>query len=338
MLLRSSAGLTLVELMVALALGLLVISAATRVLIDAQRNLQRQTAMGELQQNAYLGFELLARDIRQINLNMPSQQRVNPQDLGSGIIFTQANLPKSMRQNVAALATQQDLSEAGTVQKSDQLLIQYIPEYQTARSRSTTPDQVAARVVTGTRQSAGVDCEGRQIEFVAQANDTPRTIVNRYFLAPDPQQTINPTVSYSLFCESGWYQENDRQITGLNGGGQQLIKAVDAFKIRLGVQDMAGQLAYMSINQYRQLMAKADLAVRYHVVSIEVALLLRAKLAVPANQKASQAKTYLLAGQALQLKPVELNPQNKTSHHDRVYQRISQVIALRNAQGVQLNE
>lgn len=333
MMLRSSAGLTLVELMLALALGLLVMTAATRVLIDAQRHLQRQMVMGELQQNAYLGFELLAHDIRQINQNIPSQQRVNLQDLGSGIIFTQANLPKSMTQNMTAWMTQQDLSEAGTVQKSDQLLIQYIPEYQTVGTQSASSNLATTKAVISAPQSTAVDCEGRQIEFAAQTNEMPRIIVNRYFLAPDPQQEINSRVSYSLFCESGWYQENDRQITGLNGGGQQLIKAVEAFKIRLGVQDVAGQLAYMSINQYRQLMAKADLAVRYHVVSIEVALLLRAHAAMPADQKAMPIKTYLLAGQSLQLKQVESSPQN-----DRVYQRISRVIALRNAQGVQRNE
>lgn len=325
----SCAGLSLLELVIALALGVFIITAATTVLFGAQRSLYAQSAMQELQQNAHLSFELLARDIRQINLNMPSRQQVNSRSLGSGIIFSQANLPQSITQNITALSTQQELNEAATVQKSDQLLIQYLPEYQPVDKATTgAKKDLRTTIAAGTKLHAGVDCEGRQIEFVAESVDASRVIVNRYYLAKDPQQSTTEAVSYSLYCESGWYRPGDRIINGLNGGGQQLVKAVEAFKIRFGVQAPDGQLAYMGVNQYKQLIANADVQQPYNIVSIEVGLLIRASSSMASSNPTKQVPTtYLLAGQQLRLDRTKLGQQNDLRHS------ISQVIALRNAQG-----
>lgn len=324
----SCAGLTLLELVVASALGMLVIAAAMTVLLGAQQNLRAQSSMGELQQNAHLNFELLARDIRQSNLNMSSIPSAQTSHKSTGIIFSQADLPQSITQNIATFATQQALTKAGTVENSDQLLIQYLPKYQSSQQNSAIAQQ---EPVVSTRISAGLDCEGRLIEFIEDNRETRPVIVNRYYLAKDPQQSADQPIRYSLFCESGWYRVGDQVITGLNGGGQQLIKGVEAFKIRLGVQNAKGQLAYMGVTQYQQLMVNANLEQLHNIVSIEVGLLIRASmpLARSSNRKPI-ATIYQLAGQQLTL------DQTGQGNKNYLRQSISQVIALRNAQGVGL--
>lgn len=58
-------GLTLVELMIALVLGLLVIAAATAVYLSNRRAYTVNSALSTIQSNARIAYELIARDIRQ---------------------------------------------------------------------------------------------------------------------------------------------------------------------------------------------------------------------------------------------------------------------------------
>lgn len=321
--LNNTAGLSLLELMIALLLGLVVMSAAMTMLISAQRMLHVQYALDEVQQHANWGLAILTQELRQANFNMPSRGMINNKINGSGIVFSQVNLPKSIQQNIAALVTLQEHNEAGTEEKSDQLLIQYRPIY-----RSDLKNQIKQNPTTN--YIAGVDCEGRQIEGNRTEFGEERVIVNRYFVALDPQQISGEPTGYSLFCESGWYRPGDAVIGDLNGGGQQLLKRVDAFKIRLGVQAANGQLSYMTINQYNALMTASmvDPQQFYQVVSVELGLLLRVSIPSTKLTQRSIPESYSLLDQTLHLKST---PQNSRYYLRHV---VSQVVALRNVQGL----
>lgn len=58
-------GLTLVELMVALLLGLIVVGGVVSVLLTSRQSSNTGQALSQLQDNARIAFELLSRDIRQ---------------------------------------------------------------------------------------------------------------------------------------------------------------------------------------------------------------------------------------------------------------------------------
>lgn len=62
---RAMQGFTLVELMIALVLGLVVIGGVISVLLSNQQTYRTNSALSQLQDNARTAFELLARDIRQ---------------------------------------------------------------------------------------------------------------------------------------------------------------------------------------------------------------------------------------------------------------------------------
>jgi type IV pilus assembly protein PilW len=61
----SQSGVTLVELMVALVLGLIVLGAVTTVFLSNSRTYAATESLGRFQENARVAFELMARDVRE---------------------------------------------------------------------------------------------------------------------------------------------------------------------------------------------------------------------------------------------------------------------------------
>ena len=65
---RSPAGFTLIELMVAMLLGLVVIAGVTSVFLANQRVYRTSQALGDVQDNTRMAFEMMARDVRDAGL------------------------------------------------------------------------------------------------------------------------------------------------------------------------------------------------------------------------------------------------------------------------------
>jgi type IV pilus assembly protein PilW len=78
------AGLTLVELMVAMLLGLVVIGAVVSVLLTSRQSYTTTSGLSQLQDNARVAFELLARDIRQAGSTPCGNSTVSNMLAGNG--------------------------------------------------------------------------------------------------------------------------------------------------------------------------------------------------------------------------------------------------------------
>lgn len=65
---RRSSGFTLIELMVAMMIGLLVILAASAVFLANRRTYQATETVGRTQENARIAFELMSRDLREAGI------------------------------------------------------------------------------------------------------------------------------------------------------------------------------------------------------------------------------------------------------------------------------
>ncbi len=66
---RSARGFTLIELMVAMLLGLIVIAGVSSVFLANLRSYHSNEALSDVQANARIAYELMARDIRQAGLS-----------------------------------------------------------------------------------------------------------------------------------------------------------------------------------------------------------------------------------------------------------------------------
>lgn len=314
-------GFTLLELMIALALGLLIVAAGLAVFLGSSRSLNLQSGQSELQQNANFGLSLVMYDLRHTNLNTVSSQKVNNYTLGSGIVFKKENLPAALR-TITGLETElvslQSKDADNTSGTSDRLTIQYVPETNTI-----------------------FNCEGAQV-----LNASSRMIVQRYYIAASPQQVTGEPVSYSLYCDAGEYSTSGSPIaiTGLGAHGsnnaQQIMQRVDAFKLRLGVKNPAGQLRYMTINQFNTAMDALLAATActtpsaatctntfLQVVSIEVGILSRSTGTIGADASLNTQTTFEVAGS-----PVTLTGDVAVNKR-YLRQAVNQVVAIRNTLG-----
>ncbi|WP_108471530.1 PilW family protein [Rhodanobacter thiooxydans] len=68
-LVKPPAGFTLIELMVAMLLGLIVVGGVISVFLANQRTYRTNQALGDVQGSSRIAFELMARDIRNAGLN-----------------------------------------------------------------------------------------------------------------------------------------------------------------------------------------------------------------------------------------------------------------------------
>ena len=313
---QKNAGFTLIELMIALALGLIIVAAGLAVFLSSSRSLGLQSSMGELQQNANFGLSLVTHDLRHTNLNTLSSQRVNNITIGSGLIFKKENLPTAL-QNFSNLeteyATLENKSLDNTSGNSDQLTMQYVP---------------ASSTVT--------DCEGNDIEDASSKN-----IIQRYYVAETPQQLDGEPKSYSLYCDAGYYEASDNTIIGLGENAQQIMQRVDAFKIRLGIRNPAGNLRYMTVNEYITEMdkilgegecetdkyAKNCTSTYLNVVSIDVGILSRSTGSIGADANLNTKKTFEVAGSSVTLAGDE------ALNKKYLRQAVNQVVAIRNTLG-----
>lgn len=321
---RYTSGFTLMELMIALALGLLIVAAGLAVFLSSQRSFNLQSGMGELQQNANFGLSLVAHDLRHTNLNTVSAQKINNLVNGSGIIFKKENLPLAL-QTITNLETElvslQDKDTDNTTGKSDRITIQYTPETESI-----------------------INCEGATIGTAA-APASDLVIVQRYYLAETPQQITGEPTSYSLYCDAGSYSKSGSPtaITGLGVHGsnnaQQIMQRVDAFKVRLGVKNPAGQLRYMTIDQYIAEMKKIRAACAtpivedtcsktyLNVVSMEIGILSRSTGTIGADANLNTQTSFNVAGT-----PVTLSGDVAVNKR-YLRQAVNQVVAIRNTLG-----
>ena len=331
-------GFTLIELMISLALGLIISAAAILLFLTGQKSLSMQQGASDLQDNANFGLNYITKDLRLMNLNSTKAIMDDQTNLG-GVVLTSsvnpATVPNSnpvvkvsnlsltivgdtaavkLLSRSAGSASWTGLSNVqvgGSDQQSDQLTIQYMPQY-TIEERGTGKIQTYV---------GGYDCEGNELAFPV-ANGR-RMVVQRYFLRVDANKSANePNQPLALACDAGNYSEtNPKEISNFGDAGEIVMKRVDHLRILLGVQNENGR-RYMSINDYMN-----STIPHPRIVSVQFGLLARSLQSVNDAHAIKDDQTFVVLDQTVMVKkPKAVSPKY-------VRQVISQTIALRNAIG-----
>jgi len=209
---RFNQGFTLIELMVSLVLGLIIVGAAFQMLISGQRSLAFQESIQGLQDNANIGINYVADDIKLANLNLRFTE-IKPSQV-SGLVVKSANYLNGATTGTTVSGTGSKSDFVST--ESDVLVIQYKPD-----------------------QSKKYDCEGNSI-----GSDV--IVVQRYFIRKDANGGAN---AFVLACDSGAYKDGVA-LSGLDGTGQIIMKGVDLFKVRIGVKDKDNNLSYKTLDEF----------------------------------------------------------------------------------------
>lgn len=285
----SQQGYTLIELMVALVLGLLISAAAIQLFITSQNTFSLQQGGADVQDSSIFGLELMSRNVRMSNYG-GSRPIINDLTPIGGLVFTSdlgATLPTVNLQNVKlsdavvqdALLTRgagltvssvtnewQGLSNVsivgGGVAQSAQLVIQYrapqdMFDCEGQRALGPRPSKIAI----DSKDPWGVvyDADGKIISPSRMIDGD--VVVERYFLRKDTTGVAtgeNAARALVLACDAGRYSVNNAEqikvknipLQGFGEAGQVLMTRIDQFDIRLGVEVAADQVRYYTVKDY----------------------------------------------------------------------------------------
>ncbi|MHA3103399.1 PilW family protein [Acinetobacter sp. ANC 3791] len=271
----SQRGFTLIELMVSLALGLIIVAAATMLFIAGQKSFALQQGASDIQDNANFALNYITKDIRMANLNAVTAT-MTAGSANGGIVFSTTNLAGVASSTVSQSA----VSNTSNVNVgSDQLVIQYLP--------------------TSTQVTNGLfDCEGTQV------TDASVYVVERYFVRQDANINSNETsaTALALACAAG----RSNNLTAFNSdNGQIVMKRVDYFHVLLTVQNSSGNFQDMTIAQYT---TNAPTA---RIVGVKLGILARSNQSVGADSNINLAKSFTLLDQSVTLNSTIKNAQIK---------------------------
>lgn len=319
---KYSKGMTLIELMLTLVIGLIVVAAAMQLFLTGSINYSLQKNLAELQDNGNFGLNYIIKDIKLANLDADLAV-INDRNKYGGIVFTSvksyaalsaeeqqvqsANLPLNLTSNSSDIAnlTQANIGPSNVDGvASDQLVIQY---------KAFDPN--------------GFDCEGRSISQTEIDQGT--FIVQRYYLRPDGQAK-----NLALVCDAGRYTSLvetanlPTTIEGLGTRSQIIMRRVDYFHVLLGVkQNNSDQFSYMTIDEYmgagNQLIK--DAAPRARIMSVQLAAIVRGFDSVSNNQ--TLPTSFNVLGKQVSLTKAILS-------ENYVREVVSQTVALRNGYGL----
>jgi type IV pilus assembly protein PilW len=309
---NANKGFTLLELMIALTLGLIVSAIAIQLTVTAQKGVSSQQAMSNLQNDALFGLEAVVRDIRLANLNA-SDVVINDSVLHGGIVLdaknytskrTGAGLGDVELVDALSLGNIENTSNLSGV-KSDQLVIQY---------KNMMEDQF--------------DCEGAKIPVNT-------FVVQKYFVRKDSAKN-EPNEPFSLACKAFTYTGDEPAKIDLSGNGEIIIPRVDYFGVMLGVAKdtcdateegdaLMSCFGYISINDYKLLTTKPQ------IVMLKVGMLVRSTNSTGSNDLFNEDKLYEILNVNSKLKPNTKNDQSMRSI-------VTQTLALRNGFGIEKQE
>lgn len=316
-------GFTLIELMIALVLGLLVSAAAIQIYVVSVRTGTTQSGAADLQDVSIFGIQGLEKELRIANLGSTTTLNTTTPGISNntpdaGIVLSQANvmgvsattfgdnlLTRTGNADTPATTGNGWKGVSGTNQQSDQLTIQYTN-------------------ITGSDQ---VDCESFTVPVDAK-------VIERYFLKAVTDSNSN-VIGYSLRCDAGRVDPKGTgvlaaapasgsipAIPGFGDAGQEVMTNIDQFKVLLGVQSPAGQLSYLSPAIYNSLETTSPIY-RAPIVAVKVGIIARSAKPIVAS---NIPMTFSLFG-------VNNVVANNTSYLRRTYESTTM---LRNAQVVKI--
>lgn len=243
-------GYSLIELMVAIAIGLVITAAATQMLLTSLTSVTSQHAGSDIQSDGIFGIETLAKSIRMANygaLDTKEQpaQILNNKTLGGGIVLTIKTDTSSTPTNIMAKMSAATAAKIKSGESS-----------QATNLVKSGGGAVKADTLTTQRftQSATFDCQGNAVP----AN---HYIVETYYLALDSIRQSNEPNALALQCMSNHYKKvwvKSGSVVAANtpGATQEyhytsttpfisttsnkpavIINRVDYFKVLLGVDE-----------------------------------------------------------------------------------------------------
>jgi type IV pilus assembly protein PilW len=343
-------GFTLVELMIALVLGLLISAAALQVFYTSSVNSRRQEASSQIQDNAIFGFSQMQQHLRRTNYGAKStsahdeffMNHLTPQggvvltapagtplvsdgpknwltDNLSGLVLDGQTISSDLLSNSASTESSSNLS----IGASDQLTIQYQSGldglFDCEGSRIPKDFYVIERYFV---RSAGLACASAIYKYDENTAGSPAGLdIKEYTVPAVPAVTTTTPVVAAIPAST--------KPNNLAEAGTIIIPNVDYFRVLLGVSDSTGFATYpeRASIAYIPIPASGRLATDQRIVSLQIGILSRSD-----NPTATQQSNSDLSFNILDKTGATLNP-NATADATYLRSVYESTILLRNARG-----
>ncbi len=331
-------GFTLIELMVALVLGLIVSAAALQIFYTSSVNNNRQQAGSQIQDNAVFGIDDFSKHLRRANYGANSNtvsgfylNHLTPQ---GGIVLTRPlGKNKTTGTPPVTTTTWAESNLYGLKKGTDKLPDTILSANESGNSASNIKDIDNSDQLTIQYQAYQDDmfsCDGEEI-------DKGDYVIERYFVRTDTSITPNKN---GLACASLIYTYDETlanttgidvsaDIAGLTGNGMIVIPNVDYFRVLLGTtaqNDFATDPTNLALI-YQPIPSDPTSLTGQRIVSVQVGLLVHSDTATAFQQANSSLRFNILDRRGQQL--------NTTAANDRQYLRnvYETTTLIRNARG-----
>lgn len=313
-------GFTIIELMVAISLGLLIVAAGLFIFLNSLKSTRLQDGVAQVQDGGVFGLEYLANQIRLANYGNVENRILNDETSRGGVVLT-TGLPTQSNVNLAVGNGIETVAfDKKIVTKSDGL-----------SNVNIASDQLTIQFVAPSDMH---NCEGQDV-FKGDR------VVQRYFLRRETQKANhdNKVVSLGLACVASGQATSRTTVNaqpkslsdfGTSLTGEVVIPNVDYFGILLGARTGASY-RYYTIDEYN----KATKDAREATPAQEIPSIEMIKLAVLIRSQ-DEVKTapITLTNYEILGRNVSLNtPEAKNKTNKFVRNVYVTTIALRNAFG-----
>ncbi|MFH3941368.1 PilW family protein [Acinetobacter nosocomialis] len=327
--LEKQQGFTLIELMVALALGLILVAAATQLFIGGILSSRLQKANAEIQDSGIFGLDYIVRDIRLVNYGNIINPQLNDTTPWGGIVLTGSTATNNNNVNfVPNTGTNTYIADAllsrGAGDTVSTLNNQWkgLSNIQNSSNATIQSDQLTIQFIAPSNMT---NCEGANV----LAGDL---VVERYFLRLDNNGSSQQ--DYALACDANTPSTTPTaqptSVDGFGDAGQIILPRIDHFHVLLGAKNAAGNFAYYTIPQYRVAAQAArdatPIQLAPRILSIQISVLARSTNNAQ-NKAVDPNQTFVMLDQTVHASDTS------TRFLRRVY---STTIALRNAMGEKL--
>jgi type IV pilus assembly protein PilW len=236
-------GFTLVELMIALVLGLLISAAALQIFYTSSVNSRRQEASSQIQENATFGLSQIQKHIRRANYGAKptatfDEYFMNHRTPQGGVVLTAPTGTPAVSGGAKNWLTD---NLSGLVLNGAAISSEWLTQNQSAKSTSNlsgiaNSDQLTIQYQAGS--ASMFDCEGAAIPedfyvieryFVRDAGLACASAIYNYDQAIAGSSTGIDIKNYTVPGETSATTNN------LIGSGTVIIPNVDYFRVMLGI-------------------------------------------------------------------------------------------------------
>ncbi|KTT30130.1 hypothetical protein NS201_14245 [Pseudomonas oryzihabitans] len=264
---RGQRGLSIIELMIALLLGLLLMGGVLQLFLSSKRTYQTNAALSQVQESGRFALEFLAFDLRNAayrgecmspldesllpaSLAKPNGQTDIRYDLGAGI---QGWSTASNEQNPAKTPSWLTATFNDRANGSDVILLKHAADPATAQIASATVTQISTDRATGMAQNRllVIDDPGACFLFANQSGPTDSNV--SVSGSTGFGRIYRNTAHLLLYQSALYYLQNNpntgvpslwRQVyNGLSQPAEELVSGIQQLQIRYAVGDATGQIS-----------------------------------------------------------------------------------------------